>query len=583
MSAEDRATCATKGAPSQQAKSAWEDKNSQDGNDVSDSMSASGDDTDEKNSTQPVKGQDAEADVALADRPAPDADRIDSTVGADHSGQTESFSCDICARVFCDPDQLVMHMQEHSDYMLHECDVCNVRFFKPETLELHMKVHTQPKKYPCDQCKASYSRSDNLAKHKAQKHLTTSNRRKGNNNKYTSKKISEIENKIPDSADNSLEVGESRTQELDQDKFTCEQCGKGFCKKDRLQKHAQTHSREKRFGCQQCGVAFCYLRSLVTHAHSHSSQKPFQCGKCHKSFNILGCMTKHVCKVAARTLQCELCGQKFRTSSQLILHSRLHPTKRKSDEIEGKSPDVEGKSPDVTASMAKISDSTGPVPEQSDDKQLDQNQNAKVFAQGSVDIKIERPRQHLLKKYLASKAEDSCSDTASTHSQTVPVTQRCEKPSSEGSVQPRERTYPHSCQVCGAQFMFQSHLTRHLQDHTGVNAFNCSQCKASCRSLARLEIHMRSHSTKNFPCHYCGKILKSGYTLNQHLMSHTGEKPFRCDDCGATFALRCSYKAHLRKHSGERPYLCPHCGKAFIRSSNLSGHIRTHTGRGLKA
>ena len=85
-------------------------------------------------------------------------------------GQSEVFTCDICLRIFFDPDQLVMHTQVHSDHMVHECGQCKARFFQPDTLQRHLDTHSERKKHPCDQCPASYSRVDNLAKHRALKH-----------------------------------------------------------------------------------------------------------------------------------------------------------------------------------------------------------------------------------------------------------------------------------------------------------------------------------------------------------------------------------------------------------------------------
>ncbi|XP_060552140.1 sal-like protein 4 [Ruditapes philippinarum] len=49
-------------------------------------------------------------------------------------------------------------------------------------------------------------------------------------------------------------------------------------------------------------------------------------------------------------------------------------------------------------------------------------------------------------------------------------------------------------------------------------------------------------------CEVCGKKFRHKQGLNQHKVTHTGEKPFKCDICGKAFALRNNFKRHLVKH-----------------------------------
>ncbi|XP_053382898.1 zinc finger and BTB domain-containing protein 17-like isoform X4 [Mercenaria mercenaria] len=49
-------------------------------------------------------------------------------------------------------------------------------------------------------------------------------------------------------------------------------------------------------------------------------------------------------------------------------------------------------------------------------------------------------------------------------------------------------------------------------------------------------------------CEICGKKFRHKQGLNQHKVTHTGEKPYKCDICGKAFALRNNFKRHLVKH-----------------------------------
>lgn len=50
-------------------------------------------------------------------------------------------------------------------------------------------------------------------------------------------------------------------------------------------------------------------------------------------------------------------------------------------------------------------------------------------------------------------------------------------------------------------------------------------------------------------------------------------------DCDKSFARPCHLEEHLRSHTGERPFQCTEepdsCNKSFLRESHLKAHVRT--------
>lgn len=55
-------------------------------------------------------------------------------------------------------------------------------------------------------------------------------------------------------------------------------------------------------------------------------------------------------------------------------------------------------------------------------------------------------------------------------------------------------------------------------------------------------------SRRKLKCQYCDKAFLKNFDLQQHLRSHTGEKPFQCIVCGRAFAQKSNVKKHMQTH-----------------------------------
>ncbi|XP_062872239.1 zinc finger protein 341 isoform X2 [Trichomycterus rosablanca] len=59
--------------------------------------------------------------------------------------------------------------------------------------------------------------------------------------------------------------------------------------------------------------------------------------------------------------------------------------------------------------------------------------------------------------------------------------------------------------------------------------------------------HMKAKGQK-LKCNFCDKVFTKNFDLQQHIRSHTGEKPFQCIVCGRAFAQKSNVKKHMQTH-----------------------------------
>ncbi|XP_076136440.1 zinc finger protein 236 [Alosa pseudoharengus] len=194
----------------------------------------------------------------------------------------------------------------------------------------------------------------------------------------------------------------------------------------------------------------------------------------------------------------------------------------------------------------------------------------------------------------------------STHTTSDPVCPMCHKKFSrvaslKAHIMLHEKEENLICGECGDEFVLESQLMPHMEDHrkelSGCKVYTCKTCNQEFKTPAELKEHVKTHvktrtiltSSRNYKknidrsgftnsCQHCGKTFKKPSQLVRHIRIHTGERPYKCTHCGKAFNQKVVLQTHMVRHTGEKPHLCTLCPASFSQKGNLQSHIqRVHS------
>ncbi|NXT73539.1 ZN341 protein, partial [Zapornia atra] len=81
-----------------------------------------------------------------------------------------------------------------------------------------------------------------------------------------------------------------------------------------------------------------------------------------------------------------------------------------------------------------------------------------------------------------------------------------------------------------------------------VVGFNSTSAAKTRRCKSDSGLQEGKPKSPKLKCTYCEKAFTKNFDLQQHIRSHTGEKPFQCIVCGRAFAQKSNVKKHMQTH-----------------------------------
>ncbi|KAL3223339.1 hypothetical protein MRX96_049824, partial [Rhipicephalus microplus] len=136
------------------------------------------------------------------------------------------------------------------------------------------------------------------------------------------------------------------------------------------------------------------------------------------------------------------------------------------------------------------------------------------------------------------------------------------------------------CSQCSAMLANKRSLQDHMLTHSSERPYECDTCGTRFKRKGSLVRHHATHTAeKEFKCELCPSAFYRKESLEKHKELHErGVDLFPCQECGRIFRQNDSLLKHLRRHTLEKPFACHLCPAKFLRQADLNVHMRKHTG-----
>ncbi|KAI5636823.1 zinc-finger double domain-containing protein [Phthorimaea operculella] len=302
--------------------------------------------------------------------------------------------------------------------------------------------------------------------------------------------------------------------------FVCDICESTFARNDEKESHVASHYYV--FSCEFCGYK-CYNETHMR-GHVETHRRLVQCLECFAAFETFDTLEEHF-KNLHRYAECDYCGKQFAHKRIVATHiERTH-----------------------TPQMCTICNKSYT------------NYTLKMY--------------HMKFKHRIERTEAAyCVQCDMQFDNKIKLRTHVYQSSKHRHEWKRDRK-KHKCPECLNVYAKKDSLKDHYNFvHAKKKDFYCKYCDKAFMFRSRYWLHMKVHHEgyklpKNKLCYICGRGFSQKNVLDNHIRTHTGERPFACPHCTSSFAQKVALRSHIA-HVHEKRQRTPGEARTKRRQSN---------------
>lgn len=119
-----------------------------------------------------------------------------------------------------------------------------------------------------------------------------------------------------------LHLSNHRKSHLERTRYKCSHCDHSTFRKDHLENHINIHKNHKPYVCDQCTFRTTQLVNLYKHKQTHlNNEEKFSCSICNKCFNLKSYLQMHLARHTKKESICKICKLSFVNRRLLKKHN----------------------------------------------------------------------------------------------------------------------------------------------------------------------------------------------------------------------------------------------------------------------
>ena len=230
-----------------------------------------------------------------------------------HDQRDAQFTCKECGKAFMKKSRFTQHMQYSHTTEIQVCQHCSKVFQNNTKLQIHIgHAHNRELRATCEHCGKVFINKHVLAVHLASEHKI------GEEGIF---KCSKCDRTF---VLKKLLKKHVTTFHKNKNRFQCEQCDYKCSNLSILRRHGMVHSDIKDIYCELCGDVYKSQQTLKAHIRQvHEKERNFPCNECGKSFFTKIKMEQHA-KIHSGQKDhiCQFCEKRFIQKTNRDTHEK---------------------------------------------------------------------------------------------------------------------------------------------------------------------------------------------------------------------------------------------------------------------